>query len=167
MIVLPGEDLERFASNPFLVLRALVASGRIIVYDQVPRELASIPLIGRASESPPEWVAEILSKAGAEIIAELTEAAAGDAPVAVITDLPVERLFQSVIHQLEPRERLALSFTTGLKPSSRRPFKLSIVPDDPQLVRQSQRTQHGKVIEVLTGDSQSSGRQRQTASRAR
>lgn len=166
MIVLAREDLARFANDPFLVLRALVASGRIIVYDLVPRELATIPLIGRA-DAAPAWVSEIVSKAGAETIAELTESAAGDAPVTVITDLPVERLFQALIHQLQPSERLELSFTTGLKPSSRRPFKLSIVPDDPQLVRQSQRMQQGKVIEILTCDSQSNGRQRQTASRAR
>jgi len=165
MIVLSREDLARFAGDPFLVWRALVASGRIIVYDLVPRELTTIPLIGRASDSPPAWVSEITSKAGAETIAELTEAATGNAPVTVITDLPVERLFQALIHHLEPNERLELSFTTGLKPSSRRPFKLSIVPDDPQLVRQSQRMHQGKVIEVLTCDSQSNGRQRLTASR--
>ena len=64
-------------------------------------------------------------------------------------------------------ERLNVSFTTGLKPSSRRPFKLSIVPDDPSLVRQSQRMHHGKVIEVLTCDPHSTNRQRLTAVRNR
>ena len=164
MIVLEQDDLGRFANDPFLVLRALQASGRILVYDIVPRELASILLIGRA-EAPPAWVADIVTQAGAETIAELTEAATGSDPLTVITDLPVERLFQTLVHQLEPSERLELSFTSGLKPSSRRPFKLSIVPSDPQLVRQSQRMHHGKVIEVLACTSQSNGRQRQTASR--
>jgi hypothetical protein len=167
MIVLPREGLARFAGDPFLVLRALVASGRMIVYDQVPRDLTTIPLIGRAGAGQPDWAADIVAKAGAETIAELTDAVVGDAPVTVITDLVVERLFQTLLHLLEPAERLDVSFTTGLKPSSRRPFKLSIVPDDPSLVRQSQRMHHGKVIEVLTCDPHSTNRQRLTAVRGR
>lgn len=167
MIVLPREGLARFAGDPFLVLRALVASGRMIVYDQVPRDLATIPLIGRAGTGQPEWAADIVAKAGAETIGELTDAVLGEAPVTVITDLVVERLFQTLLHLLDPDQRLDVSFTTGLKPSSRRPFKLSIVPDDPSLVRQSQRMHHGKVIEVLTCDPHSTNRQRLTAVRGR
>jgi hypothetical protein len=167
MIVAPREGLERFANDPLLVLRALTASGRMIVYDQVPRELPTIPLIGRGGERQPEWAADLIAKAGSETITELTEAVIGESTVTVITDLPVERLFQVLLHQLDPVRRLEIWFTTGLKPSSRRPFKLSIVPDDPQLVRQSQRMHHGKVIEVLTCEPKTTGRQRLTAVRGR
>lgn len=167
MVVAPRAELERFAANPFLVLRALAASGRLMVHDQVPRELPTIPLIGRAADQPPEWAAELIDKAGAETIAELTEAATSQNQVTVITDLSVERLFQVLLHQLAPSERLDVSFSTGLKPSSRRPFKLSIVPDDPALVRQSQRLHQGPVIEVLTCDPHSTNRQRLTAVRGR
>ncbi|MEX2174898.1 MAG: hypothetical protein WD872_11090 [Pirellulaceae bacterium] len=167
MIVVPREALVRFGADPFLVWRALTAAGRMIVYEQVARELPTIPLIGRASDEPPAWVPEAIAKAGVETIAELAEAVAGEMSVTVITDLSVERLFQSLLHQLEPETRLGVSFTTGLKPSSRRPFKLSIVPDDPSLVRQSQRLHHGKVIEVLACDAHSTSRQRLTAVRGR
>jgi hypothetical protein len=165
MIVLPREGLAKFAGDPFLVLRALAASGRMFVYDQVPKDLPTIPLIGRASGQQPEFASDVVNKAGAETIAELTEAVTGSQVVNVITDLPVERLFQALLYHLEPAERLDVSFTTGLKPSSRRPFKLSIVPDDPSLVRQSQRLHQGKVIEVLTCDPHSTNRQRLTSVR--
>jgi hypothetical protein len=165
MLVLPREGLAKFAGDPFLVLRALAASGRMFVYDQVPKDLPTIPLIGRASGQQPDFVADVVHKAGAETIAELTEAVTGSQAVNVITDLSVERLFQALLYHLEPSERLDLSFTTGLKPSSRRPFKLSIVPDDPSLVRQSQRMHQGRVIEVLTCDPHSTNRQRLTAVR--
>ncbi len=165
MLVLPREGLAKFAGDPFLVLRALAASGRMFVYDQVPKDLPTIPLIGRASGQQPDFVADVVNKAGAETIAELTEAVTGSQAVNVITDLSVERLFQALLYHLEPSERLDLSFTTGLKPSSRRPFKLSIVPDDPSLVRQSQRMHQGRVIEVLTCDPHSTNRQRLTAVR--
>jgi hypothetical protein len=167
MLLVPRDGLARFGGDPFLVLRALTASGRMLVYDLVPRELATIPLIGRAAGRPPEFVPEVVAKAGAEMIAELSEAVTDAQPVTVITDLAIERLFQALLYQLEPAERLDVSFTTGLKPSSRRPFKLSIVPDDPALVRQSQRMHQGKVIEVLTCDPHSTNRQRLTAVRGR
>jgi hypothetical protein len=165
MLVLPREGLAKFAGDPFLVLRALAASGRMFVYDQVPKELPTIPLIGRASGQQPEFVADVVNKAGMETIAELTEAVTGSQAVNVITDLSIERLFQALLYHLEPSERLDLSFTTGLKPSSRRPFKLSIVPDDPSLVRQSQRMHQGRVIEVLTCDPHITNRQRLTGVR--
>jgi hypothetical protein len=167
MAIVPREGLDKFGGDPFLVLRALTASGRMIVYDNVPSELPSIPLIGRAAPEPPAWIAEVVTKAGEETIAELTEAATHQGFVTVITDLPVERLFQALLHQLHLAERLDVSFTTGLKPSSRRPFKLSIVPDDPALVRQSQRLQSGKVIEVLTCDPHGTSRQKLTTARGK
>jgi hypothetical protein len=167
MVVIPRDGMLKFRGDPFLVLRALVASGRFTIYDSVPRELVNIPLIGRPGDEPPAWIQEIVEKVGAEIIAELSEAVTGAEPVTVITDLPVERLFQTILHQLEPAERLEVSFTTGLKPSSRRAFKLSTAPPDPSLVRQSQRTHHGKVIEVLTEDPHSTNRKKLTVAKAR
>jgi hypothetical protein len=167
MVVIPRDGMLKFAGDPFLVLRALVASGRLTIYDTVPRALTTIPLVGRATEGAPPWIHEIVERAGAETIAELSEAVMGQEPVTVITDLPVDRLFQALLHHLEPAERLEVSFTTGLKPSSRRAFKLSIVPDDPSLVRQSQRMHHGKVIEVLTEDPHSTNRKKLSVARVR
>jgi hypothetical protein len=167
MIVIAAEDLERFAGDPFLVLRALTASGRLMVYDQVPGELPSLPLIGRAGTFYAEWAEPLIETVGAETIAELAEAGTSDTPITVITNQQPERLFQVVLHQLTLAERMLVSLTTGLKPSSRRPFKFTVVPDDPQLVRQSTRMNQGRVIEAVAQDSDSSSRQRLTALRAR
>jgi hypothetical protein len=167
MIVLPREGLIKFGGDPFHVLRALVASGRMMIYDSVPRELTTIPLIGRCGTEPPAWIQEIVEQAGEDSIAELAAAALGEEPVTVITDLPVERLFQTLFYQLKPAERLDVSFTTGLKPSSRRAFKLTIVPNDPSLVRQSQRMHHGRVIEVLTSDPRGTNRNKLSVAKVR
>jgi hypothetical protein len=152
MVVLPREAIERFAGDPFLVLRALAASGRITIHEQVPRELPSIPLVGRAAGEPLEWMPELVAKAGVDAMTELTDAAVRNELAAVVTDLPVERLIQAVLHVLAPQQRLEVSFTTGLRPSTRRPFRLSAIPPDPALIRQSPRSHQGKVIEILTAD---------------
>lgn len=167
MVVIPSDGMLKFGNDPFLVVRALVASGRLTIYDVVPRELATIPLVGRAAAEPPPWVAEIVEKVGAETIAQLTEAVTDAEPVTVMTDLAVEKLFQTILQQLQPGERLEVAFTTGLKPSSRRAFKLSSVPSDPSLIRQSQRMHHGKVIEVLTEDPHSTNRSKLSVAKVR
>src|SRR5262245_8645499 len=46
MFVLPLDVLVRFAHDPFLVLRALSAAGRLVVYDEIPERLATVPLLG-------------------------------------------------------------------------------------------------------------------------
>lgn len=150
MLLVSAEALDAFANDPLLILRAVASSGRLLVHDQLPASLPTIPLLGRGGDIPPEWTAEIVDQVGAESLAELA-AVASSMSVSVVTNQPAERLLQVLLHQLSPAERLTVSFTTGLRPSSRRPFKLSFVPDDPQLARQSQRMNGGRVIEVFAG----------------
>ena len=49
--------------------------------------------------------------------------------------MPPERLFSGLIDLLEVPQRASVSFTTGLKHSSRRPFRLLALPRDNQIRR--------------------------------
>jgi hypothetical protein len=126
-----------------------------------------LPLIGRTGPFRAEWLEPLIETVGAETIAELAEAGTSDTPITIITDQPPERLFQAVLHQLTLAERMQISLTTGLKPSSRRPFKFTVVPDDPQLARQSTRMNQGRVIEALALDRDSTSRPRLATLRTR
>jgi hypothetical protein len=72
--------------------------------------------------------------------------------VAVLTSGHVERLFQATLHALPLDSRLSISFTTSLKESPRRPFKLFVLPNDPTIVRQSQRTSGAHVIDLAAAE---------------
>jgi hypothetical protein len=163
MIVVPRDGMERFGGDPFVIFRALATGGRMNVYGDVPAAISTIPLIGRAGEFAPEWLGHLLELVGPATLSDLATAATGPLSITLITDLPIERLFQLLLHQLTLSERLAVSFTTGLKPSSRRPFKMAIVPDDPALARQSQRLNNGRVIEVMSPEPPARVGQRQTS----
>jgi GTPase-associated protein 1, N-terminal domain type 2 len=149
MLVVPGEVLARFAGDPFQIIQAVSASGRMLIHEQLPDSLPTIPLLGRGSELGPSTAADLICRIRAETLAELTEVLASNWSMTVVTNLPVPRLFQAVLQQLSLSERMEISFSTGLRPSSRRPFKLSIAPNDPALARQSQRISGGRIIEVL------------------
>jgi hypothetical protein len=153
MLVVPREALDRFAGDPFQILQAVAASGRMLVHEHVPNSLPTIPLIGRGAELDKSAAAELICAIPPETLAELTEVLTSNMSLTVISNLPVARLFQVLLQQLTPGERIDVSFSTGLRPSSRRPFKLSVVPNDPTLARQSQRISGGRIVEVIAANS--------------
>ncbi len=151
IFLLPPDVLARFACDPFLVLRALAASGRLVVYDKVPEKLPGVPLLGRSEKPEATLISQVLDEVGSEVFDELVAAVAGPTTVAILTSGHVERLFQAVLHAFSPEERLNLSFTTNLKDSPRRPFKLFVLPNDPSIIRQSQRLNGTRIVD-LVGD---------------
>ena len=148
MFVVPCETLFRFANDPFLVLRALAASGRLVVHENVPETLPSVPLLGSAQAPDEAHLAQPVEEVGRGIFNEVVGAVQSSQRVAVVTSGHVERLFQALLHAFPAGERLSLSFTTNLKDSPRRPFKLFVLPNDPALVRQSQRLDAVRMVEL-------------------
>ena len=152
MFVLPHEALTRFACDPFLILRALAAAGRLVVHDEVPDTLPTVPLLGRSERPDSSLATQVIDEIGATVFNDLVGAVAESPFVAVLTSGQVERLFQSILHTFGPEDRLTISFTTGLKDSPRRPFKLFVLPNDPSVVRQSQRLNGAKVVDLVGED---------------
>jgi len=149
MFVLRRDALAPFANDPFLVLRALSAAGRLIVLSQVPSSLPSVPLLGRTVKVDSAFARDVVDEVGEKVFHDLAQAVAGPGRVAVSTSGHVERLFQASLHTLPFEERLSLSFTTGLKDSPRRPFKLFVLPSDAAIVRQTQRQTSAKIIDLV------------------
>ena len=158
MLVVPRDALERFAWDPFLILRALSAAGRLVVHDSVPESLPTVPLLGR-SEQPDESLArQVIDEIGAKVFDVVVAAVASSKSVAVLTSGHVERLYQAILHSFAPEDRLTISFTTNLKDSARRPFKLFVLPNDPSIVRQSTRANGARVVDLVGEDVRGSGR---------
>ena len=161
MFVLPREGLARFYNNPFLVLRAIEASGRAAAYDELPQRLRSIPLVGQAGEADLSPLGEQLEQLGPEPLSSLATAVLESPSVGVATVLSARSLFSALFRLLPTEERLRVSFTTGLRHSPRRPFRLFLLPSDPFAQRQFQR-QPGVTVVELTPAAQN-GRSRQAA----
>src|SRR5439155_11770214 len=114
--------LAQFANDPFLVLRALSAAGRLLVHDRIPSSLASVPLVGRTERFDLARTHDIVIEISERVFRDLVAAVVSHDRVAVLTSGNVERLLQSLLHALPLEQRLSVSFTTGLKDSPRRPF---------------------------------------------
>ena len=158
MFVVPSEALERFAWDPFLILRALSAAGRLVVHDTVPQSLPRVPLLGRSEKPDEALTRQVIDEIGAKVFGDVVEAVATCRSVALLTSGHVEPLYQAILHSFSPEDRLTISFTTNLKDSARRPFKLFVLPNDPSIVRQSTRLNGARVVDLVGEDVRGSSR---------
>ena len=149
IFLLPPEGLLRFGGNPFQLLRALTAAARVRVCDEVPGKLPSLPLLGRSAPTGEALVAQVLEDIDSDMLAELVAGVQGAQSVAVVSPIRAERLFEAVVQLLTIERRLELSFSTGLRLSPRRDFRLQVAPQDASEQRQWAR-QTGACVFDLT-----------------
>ena len=137
-LIVQPELLARFANNPFALLRAALASGMLEVHEHVPSRLDPLQLSGRASPVDQSLLARLAANPGSQRMANLVQAAldlmqtdAGTARLAVAGSPSAAQLLAGLFNCLPVESRTAFSFCTGLKYSSRRPFRIQALSDDP------------------------------------
>jgi len=129
-LIVPADVLGRFANNPFAVLRAASAAGFLEVHQRVPDRLEPLRLVGRAAVVDSVLLTQLASNPGPDRLAALVKAALSSESLATAGDLATEHLVAGLINCLPPECRTEFSFSTGLKYSSRRPFRIVALPGD-------------------------------------
>lgn len=148
MIVVPAADLLRFANNPFAIIEALEASNKFCIHDRPPEVLEPLALLGRASLVNSLRVAELWGDPGTNAIVALAQAAIHTNCLAVRARTPLARLFAGLIQLLPLQARPLFSFSTGLRYSPRRPFRLIALPPDTPEQRSLQRASHAELLDL-------------------
>lgn len=125
MIVVPQGDLSGYEYDPLAIARAAIASGYLRLRPRLTTALKPVPLpdsLGKVPREPQE-----LQQVPA-LIREIVNRFVGERLVVVGCQQPLA-LLQQVFHCLPREDRLALSFSTGLKPSTHRPFRVQFLPE--------------------------------------
>jgi GTPase-associated protein 1 len=138
-LVVSPEVLGRFANNPFALLKAVSAGGSLRVYDTVPRRLDPLRLVGRATVVDESLLGQLRRDPGPRWMASLVQAALNSPAVAVAGDFPAEQIIAGLINCMPPECRTEFSFSTGLKLSSRRPFRVVALPAETDEQRRASR----------------------------
>ncbi len=138
-LIVPPPVLARFGNNPFAMVRAALAGGLIRVYDEVPQQLAPFRLPGRASAVDAGVLARLAAHPGPEWMSALIQAALRSTTLAIAGGPPAESLIAGMINCLPPGCRPSFSFSSGLKFSSRRPFRIVALSDDAEEQRRVER----------------------------
>jgi hypothetical protein len=114
----------------------------------VPDALEPFRLAGRAAIVDQALLAQLLTDPGVTWLAALVEAALASTAAAVVAGSQRHRLIAGLISCLPPECRTEFSFSTGLKYSPRRPFRLIGLGDDPVDQRRLLRQYEITVLEL-------------------
>jgi len=134
-LLVPGEIMARFANNPFAVLKAASARGLLEVIDPLPARLEPVTLSGGAAPVDQNLLLQLAAGPGPRAMATLVQTALDAACLAVVGEPSAMRLMAGLMSCLPPGCRNEFSFSTGLKFSPRRPFRLIATSGDPSQMR--------------------------------
>ncbi len=126
-LIAPPELSARFANNPFALLRAAAAKGLPKIHNAPPAHLAPFQLPGRAAAVDEGLIARLAEQLGARRLAWLMQSVLEGPPVFMAGAPKPDGAIAGVLHCLPPRARTEISFSTGLRFSSRRSFRLLAV----------------------------------------
>ncbi|HEV3024572.1 MAG TPA: hypothetical protein VGX76_18985 [Pirellulales bacterium] len=122
--VVPAEALERFGNNPFAILTAAFAQGVLRVHERVPAALEAFALAGKCTAVDQPLLSQLSAEPGAVWLGAIVEAALSSTSLALVAGRLRPRLIAGLLNCLPIECRPSFSFSTGLKHSPRRPFRL-------------------------------------------
>ncbi|MBN1591240.1 MAG: hypothetical protein JW888_17135, partial [Pirellulales bacterium] len=147
-LIVPHDELARFANDPFAVLRAALAGGMLEVHRHVPDRLEPMQLLGHSATVDSSLLMRLSRRPGSGWLATLLQAALSCPSLALAGSPEPERLIAGLLNCLPPECRVHFSFSTGLRYSPRRPFRIVTLADDPAEWRQAQRRYNATVLDL-------------------
>jgi hypothetical protein len=150
-LVVPPRVLAQFANNPLALWRAAAANGSVPTNNEIPSHLEALQLPGRAAAVDTALLAQLCANPGPDWMAALLQAALDAVTLAIVGGPPAEHVVAGLINCLPLECRSEFSFSTGLKFSSRRPFRIVALPADPAEQRRVERLYNVAVLEI-SGD---------------
>lgn len=135
-LVVPAPILARFGNNPFALLSTADAQGSLEVHRKVPRTLEPIRLSGCAKFVDEHLLAQLADEWGADQLGMLIKETLEHRHLGLAVGARAPSLIAGLLNCFPVECRTRFSFSTGLKCSPRRPFRIVRLPaDDPVAVR--------------------------------
>jgi hypothetical protein len=125
ILVVGHDELAGYACDPLAIVRVAMASGYLRLRAGMTTKLSPVSLpdaLGTVPTEPDEM------QQAPPLVREIADRFADERLVVVGSPDPAA-LLQQVLRCLAPEDRLTLSFSTGLKPSTHRPFRLQFLPE--------------------------------------
>lgn len=150
-LIVGPDTLARFGGNPFALLRAAIANGSLEVRDEVPASLEPLGLAGRAAVVDTGLLARLAANPGPDWVAALVQAALESVSLALAGGPAAVHLIAGLINCLPPECRTHFSFSTGLRFSTQRPFRVVGLPGDAAELRRL-KLRHNVAVLNLDGE---------------
>lgn len=146
-LVVSPETLEQFANSPFALVRAASGSGLLKQHERVPAALEPAQLVGRTPAVNPAVLSRARRELGAEASARLVQAALRCTSLVVFGTPFGELAVATLINCLPPAFRPEFTFSTGLRSSARRPFRVLAVGHDAEQRRRARQSDEATLVD--------------------
>ena len=123
-LVIGPSAFSLFANNPFNVLRAAESAGALIAYDQVPAQLAPLRLDAVGTAVDRHLLADLATQFGPAEIGNLLASVLDCPQVAIRGAVDPVQVVAGLMNCLPVVCRAEFSFSTGLRASPQRPFRI-------------------------------------------
>ena len=138
ILVLQRRHLAGYGNNPLTLARVARALGHVRWRNEFPPRLPEVDLPDEASS---EFIAPTPSRAF-PLLEETVNLLRRDQDVALLTESDGLAFIAAILERLAEPERCQLSFTSGLKPSQQRPFRLHVIRHADRETQQKLRCQN-------------------------
>ncbi len=136
-LVVTPETLDRFSNNPFALVTAAIAQGSLRAVDKLAQPLETIRLGGRAVAVDQRLLAQLAQNPGVAWLGWAVQATLQLDTLAIASALPRQHLVAGILNCLPVECRVPFSFSTGLRYSPRRTFRILGIPIDEHHRRRS------------------------------
>ncbi len=147
-LIVSPETLARFANNPIALLRAALTNGSLRLYERVPERLSAINLPGKAAVLDSALLSRLAVTPGVDWLATLLQAAMQSVSLGIAGGPPAEHVIAGILNCLPPACRTEMSFSTGLRFSPRRPFRLVALSGESQEQERVERLYNVSVLRL-------------------
>lgn len=130
-LIVPPEALARFGNNPFALLHVASITGVWLADGTPAQTLEPFSLAGSVAPIDQALLTQLATDPGPKNMAVLVQAARESACLAVSGTPSPAQLIAGLFSCLPTECRLEFSFSTGLKFSPRRPFRIVALSGDP------------------------------------
>lgn len=147
-LVIPPEGFARFGNHAFAVLSAAFAQGSLRSLETIPDRLEPICLAGRAAAVEAATVERLVADVGLPWLGAVIEAALTGDSLALFGATAKPHLLAGLLYCLPPACRGEFSFSTGLKQSARRPYRIVCLGADYEMARRLARRQGPAALDL-------------------
>lgn len=129
-LVASPEVLRHYANHPLMLFAAALPAGSQVTLDKISARLETLELPEAKTAGETGRLAQLASEIGSASLALLVQAALSNVCLAVRGPVDTVRLIGGLIDCLPVECRTSISFSTGLKFSTRQAFDLIALPEN-------------------------------------
>jgi hypothetical protein len=129
-LVVEPKGLAEFANNPFALLQASIALGHVSVQEKIPKKLEPFWLDPENQEPGKDALDQLVRHPGPAWLGLLLDGALKAEALGIVAGERGACLVSALVQCLPHECRTHFSFTTGLRYSPRRPFRIICLPNN-------------------------------------